>query len=1191
MNPFYYHHLRPIDWLASLLVPTNKTFLWINTTFTFAALAWLLWRAWGVLQIPVPDLIELLGHEVPFVPQIALAGIEPTTVTLHWVRPDKHSGIVKHLIQVNGITVGESKGSETAITVSGLRPNHFYGLRVIAVNTGNFQRGSRILRLRTLGPAEQGIDGADDESCIRTRSESNTSLVVHDGESPIDEAPAAGPQIHPTEYFAPNNVTTPATDTDRGGGPAHLKKSRSHRKAESADEATDPASSSSREEQKGDEERPVESEETELTVEQLKEKIESVSQQTEELQLLKIREEEEFVATKEVLMGERDRLKQALKERDDASAELRREVANLERQNRTVQSRKTAKEKALHQKESERQKMRQEMERWSREAVEYQRETEKLQKQRHDLLQTTDVKVNEAREQTMEWQKLIKEMEEDIKLKGVKIKEFELERKRLQGEEDGRGPAERERRAREDDALWDLRLRDLHATYAKVRYTFQQAQENYRQAQERLAWWGARGITSPTQFATMSTHDLDLLSSNRRNQRKNRQSRSPSSVNVSRAEGFSTDARYSYPSAFSVSSFFNINNGTVTRSPAEQTITISKEDMDQLTGGAQMSPTANALLPSNLLEETLSPRIGSLAESLVNKPTLGASTFSALAPPTVDALLQDPNSPDSAGSRAASIFPSPRSSLYHFPTYQAGADSLVDSERITQSTLGANFGAIGESPNHSTTSPRKLSNFFNLNRQRGKTLSTEPPALGTLKTGQTQSIPRNWNTPSPAGELDPIGTKRRKGSQSTSWMGPMTNFNFLTRSAGTTADAGEESPDASSKVISSSRRKPFNMFGSKVTPLNIPSLLAEPTSPRPSSVSSFENALPRPSTDSQPFGWPVQRSIPHGPDWSLASNNDPWSHGAASRRGSAQHGSTSSLSLGTTAIEPDSPANPLSLQSSLPAPIGTRPPSLLINKNTTPRLNPAAPSFKTLFGRTEARKASKAEKLDRAAELEREKERERERDKEFELLNEEAYSSANAKRNSRDTRSSIHTEESSLAESYDSTTMDGGGGGGGGGGRPVSATASISEVANAASSAGSNSNSNSNSGGAKDKDKESIFRKISRKSSSGKFNVPWKDRSIRGSTKKAPAEVMGAADELEDDGGGSLESSQLGGIGKSSDSVGGSSPVIGAGGKSSGGLSWSTLMRKSKAEERAGTTSSSTVDTRDMGEERNGDST
>lgn len=39
MNPFYFC-LRTIDWLASVIFPSNKTLLWVNTTLTCAALAW-----------------------------------------------------------------------------------------------------------------------------------------------------------------------------------------------------------------------------------------------------------------------------------------------------------------------------------------------------------------------------------------------------------------------------------------------------------------------------------------------------------------------------------------------------------------------------------------------------------------------------------------------------------------------------------------------------------------------------------------------------------------------------------------------------------------------------------------------------------------------------------------------------------------------------------------------------------------------------------------------------------------------------------------------------------------------------------------------------------------------------------------------------------------------------------------------
>ncbi len=46
--------------------------------------------------------------------------------------------------------VGEvGANQEPAIVVTGLKPDHFYNVRVIAVGSNNFQAGSRVVRLRT----------------------------------------------------------------------------------------------------------------------------------------------------------------------------------------------------------------------------------------------------------------------------------------------------------------------------------------------------------------------------------------------------------------------------------------------------------------------------------------------------------------------------------------------------------------------------------------------------------------------------------------------------------------------------------------------------------------------------------------------------------------------------------------------------------------------------------------------------------------------------------------------------------------------------------------------------------------------------------------------------------------------------------------------------------------------------------
>jgi hypothetical protein len=51
----------------------------------------------------VPDLISILGVEVPEPPQVALAGIKADSVTLHWARPGLNKPVLRYLIQVNGV--------------------------------------------------------------------------------------------------------------------------------------------------------------------------------------------------------------------------------------------------------------------------------------------------------------------------------------------------------------------------------------------------------------------------------------------------------------------------------------------------------------------------------------------------------------------------------------------------------------------------------------------------------------------------------------------------------------------------------------------------------------------------------------------------------------------------------------------------------------------------------------------------------------------------------------------------------------------------------------------------------------------------------------------------------------------------------------------------------------------------------
>lgn len=49
------------------------------------------------------ELVDLLGLDIPPVPEVSLAGITAESVLLYWKSPETHSASLKHAIQVNGI--------------------------------------------------------------------------------------------------------------------------------------------------------------------------------------------------------------------------------------------------------------------------------------------------------------------------------------------------------------------------------------------------------------------------------------------------------------------------------------------------------------------------------------------------------------------------------------------------------------------------------------------------------------------------------------------------------------------------------------------------------------------------------------------------------------------------------------------------------------------------------------------------------------------------------------------------------------------------------------------------------------------------------------------------------------------------------------------------------------------------------
>jgi hypothetical protein len=253
----------------------------------------------------------------------------------------------------------------------------------------------------------------------------------------------------------------------------------------------------------------------------------------------------------------------------------------------------------------------------------------------------------------------------------------------------------------------------------------------------------------------------------------------------------------------------------------------------------------------------------------------------------------------------------------------------------------------------------------------------EPPTLGSLKTGESQSFPRNYSD-----GLDPLA-RRRRLSYGGNWAAPVTNLFPRNGPLGSDKESGL------ARMSSSRRGFPSIFSSAKLNPSNLPvlgkqsgsssgydqftprnestdfaasaNIRGDSSSSRPSSVYSFER-LPRPSTDGQPFGWGAPersniRGSPLGPDWSASQT---WSR-THSRRPSISYGSTGNLAI-QSPPEEHIYEECQGLSRPLQAPIGTRPVSSQLP--VMPKLNPAAPSFTTLFARNKDKAKDKAKSKD-----------------------------------------------------------------------------------------------------------------------------------------------------------------------------------------------------------------------------------
>ncbi|KAK4132549.1 hypothetical protein BT67DRAFT_443752 [Trichocladium antarcticum] len=850
-----------------------------NMLLTGAAVVWLVRRAWQTLWKPVPELISILGVEVPDPPDVSLAGIRPDAATVNWTRGPANRSVQKFLIQVNGVVVGEvAANHEPAIVVSGLKPDHFYNVRVIAVGPNNFQAGSRVIRLRTFGR-----DGRPQLG--NARLPSNFTPEEPHGSTPTDIGDEGGGPRSPFPALEAPMVSEAAASPAReslsapGSGPRRNTVTRRH----------SPSTTSI--------DQPMRDEATancKQTLPELTEKFESIRKETEDVMALTAKDEADNRLLLDELEKDKREKKKEQKKKEEQTERLKRDVHSTERTMRKAMQRKAQKDKLLTEKQKERSKFHDNIAKWEKGMEDMNRDRDSFNQQMTELEDERDQKLEEFGGENGDLQAECSRLEAELKERREQVRELEEAREKLPGgDEDGEWREKlsetrndwyrRQRDTQESVALESKRARgldeQLRILTMQVQHIPQPAYGLYGQAGVSGLEFDAAGLAQPRNRTTHSLSNVSI----------------PTGLTpfpqmdpaVSAPAGFASLRSANAPPGFAQGPFMDLSTD------------IPSHHDESSMRTAPLSPSAAALLPSNILADIDDDEPGPVSRF---DPDLFLQQHHRASPELA------PQSPASSG-KSYSMFSSPHGSTSNlpFPPFQNEA-----ADRMSLHTAAHIPSPVATEP-----PPNKLSGFFSFQRARpAKTMAMEKesPAFGSLKQGQSQSVPKQ------ADELD----NKRRISASGTWnvfnrnsVGPEITEGHVTNT---------RTFSRSLNPFSSSHRTGGGLFPER-----------DASSPRPASIASSE--FPRPSTDSGSIWGPPGDPKPSR----LWSPDVPWSRNP-SRRPSL-HGSPSALKTTLASAEDEILGEEMLPNVSEVGVIGSRPRTQ--SAKNLGRLNPNAPAFMT----------------------------------------------------------------------------------------------------------------------------------------------------------------------------------------------------------------------------------------------------
>lgn len=362
------------------------------------------------------------------------------------------SGIAVMVGADHAILVGDFGRGDASIQVTGLKSGHYYNIRVITTNAANFATFGPLIRLRTTPPQQ-----ASTNSAIIANFD-----VVNDE---LDQSEPASIRATPSHFDATFSSSSQQMLRESSGSHHASRRTVSGRRSSPSTPSFETSTSSADHTGSADEI------EVEGIIKRLTQKLDASRRDQQEIDKQILEEEQDSKRAMTDLIKERDVLKQILREKEEASSELRKHGNYLDKLNRTAQSRKAAKEKVLHLKLAERQKMKDDTTQWDKEIGEMVKGTREMMSEKAGITAAKEDGIARVRRGIYEDQLLIKSLEEEIRIKGIQIKAIERETEKP---DDSIHEEYEQRRAKKENENWEAKVQATQAQLATLWQTLQQ---------------------------------------------------------------------------------------------------------------------------------------------------------------------------------------------------------------------------------------------------------------------------------------------------------------------------------------------------------------------------------------------------------------------------------------------------------------------------------------------------------------------------------------------------------------------------------------------------------------------------------------------------------------------------------------------------------------------------------------------